>query len=105
MLTELPHLQYTILNSDENDYSIIKSCLEAPSSPYTRLSVIGLTTLCSMLLIGKEDYIEIDNVKYNVTDNYSDINSISLIEILSNLIVNENIKVSLDNCNRMALHQ
>ena len=94
-------LQYTIMSTDENDYGTIKTCLEAPPSPYTRLSLTGLTTLCSMVLLGTDDYIEIDGTQYNIEEEHSDLNSISLTELLTGLLSDISIKVEIDNCNRL----
>ena len=40
-------LTYTIISNKENDNSEIHTCLEAPHAPITKLTITGLTTLCS----------------------------------------------------------
>ena len=43
-------LTYTIISNNEDDYSEIHTCLEAPLAPITKLTITGLTTLCSIIL-------------------------------------------------------
>ena len=93
-------LQYTIQSTDESNYSYIKTCLEAPSSPYTKITVTGLTTLCTMILLGTEDYIEINDERFMINDNYSDLNPISVSELLMKTL-DEQISVSVSNTNRL----
>ena len=98
-------LQYTIQSTNEDNFGTIKTCLEAPASPYTRLNVSGLTTLCSMVLLGHDDYIAIDNIIYQIEEEYSDLNSVSLTELLSKLLADADISVTVDGCNRLVFEQ
>ena len=50
-------LTYTIISNNEDDYSEIHTCLEAPLTPITKLTITGLTTLCSIILLDQNDYI------------------------------------------------
>ena len=54
---------YTIISDSEDDYSTIHTCLEAPLAPITKLTITGLTTLCSIVLLDEKDYIEIRAAK------------------------------------------
>ena len=78
-------LQYTIVSENENDYSKIHTCLEAPTTPITKLTITGLTTLCTIVVLDENDYIEIDRTKYYIKESYTNINSITLAGILTNL--------------------
>jgi len=96
-------LQYTIVSENENDYSKIHTCLEAPTTPITKLTITGLTTLCTIVVLDENDYIEIDRKKYYIKESYTNINSITLAGILTNLFkqADETIVVSVDNSNRL----
>ena len=94
-------LQYTLHSINEDNYSLIETCLEAPPYPLTKLTVNGLTTICSMILLDDNDYIEIDDEKYYIYEYYSDLNAISVSLLLSKLLEDIWIKVYTDNVNRL----
>ena len=102
-------IQYTIQSTNEDDYGTIETCLEAPASPYTNLTITGLTTLCSMILLDKTDFIEVNNERYFVTDCYSDLNSVSLASILTDILVKYSkrfpLKASVDSANRICFNR
>ena len=50
-------LHYTIQSVNEDKYATIETCLEAPPMSMTKLTVTGLTTLCSMTLLDFDNYI------------------------------------------------
>jgi hypothetical protein len=98
-------IHYTIISSNEDDYSIVKTCLEKPHTQLSKLTITGLTTLCSIVVLDKNDYIDINNIRFQVKEEYTNLNSTSLVEILSNLIDNHPSKLSIsvfsDNTNRL----
>ena len=93
-------LTYTIISNNEDDYSEIHTCLETPLAPITKLTITGLTTLCSIILLDQNDYIEIGDHKYYFKDSYTNLNSMSLSQILIELLKEEKIVVYVDNSNR-----
>ena len=78
-------LQYTIVSENENDYLKIHTCLEAPTTPITKLTITDLTTLCTIVVLDEKDYIEIDRKKYYINESYTNINSITLADIFTNI--------------------
>ena len=96
-------LHYTIQSVNEDNYATIETCLEAPPMSMTKLTVTGLTTLCSMILLDTNDYLEIDGTKYHINDTYTDLNSISVAELLTKTLDDISISVAIDNSNRLRL--
>ena len=94
-------LTYTIISNNENDYSEIHTCLEAPHAPITKLTITGLTTLCSIIHIDQNDYIQIGYSKYYFKDSYTNLNSMSLSQLMIELLKDLKIDVSIDNSNRL----
>ena len=82
-------LTYTTISNNEDDYSEFHTCLEAPLAPITKLTITGLTTICSIILLDQNDYIEIGDHKYYFKDSYTNLNSMSLSQILIVLLKEE----------------
>lgn len=94
-------LNYTITSSDQDNYSLIRTNLQAPVYPVTKFIVTNLTTKCSFILLDDHDYITINGIKYKNVNLYSDLNSTSLIEIINELIKSSNVFITIDETNRL----
>jgi hypothetical protein len=92
-------LNYTIESSDEERYSFISTCLESPQTKYSKLTVIGMTTMCSIVVLSKNDYLEIENEKITISKDYTNLNPTSLAELLTEMLTE--IYVDVDETNRL----
>ena len=52
-------INYTITSGDPNDYSTIRESLISPQTQNTEFMITQLTTMCSFLILNKDDYIEL----------------------------------------------
>ena len=94
-------LDYTVCSTDPSNYNRINCNLTAPITQYSAMTVTCLTTNCCIVVLSKDDSITINDVKYLMQDDYTDINLDTFV-VLFNQIINESkVKVSLDNANRL----
>ena len=94
-------LDYTVCSTDPSNYNRINCNLTAPITQYSAMTVTCLTTNCCIVVLSKDDSITINDVKYLMQDDYTDIN-LDTFAVLLNQIINESkVKVSLDNANRL----
>jgi hypothetical protein len=93
------------VSKDESDYGFIHTNLEAPQTKMVKLTISAFVTICSIVVLDSEDYIEIDNEQYFIADEFTDLNPISLADILTGLLQQENIEVEVSNSNRLEFHK
>ena len=93
--------QYTVVSENEDDYSTIFTCIEAPPAPITKLTNTGLTTLCTIVALHEKDCIDINDEKYYLKESYTNLNSTSLSSLLTDLLQECKITVSVDHSNRI----
>ena len=55
----MSEINYTITSSDPNDYGIIRESLITPQTENTEFMITQLTTMCSFVILNKDDYIEL----------------------------------------------
>jgi hypothetical protein len=65
------------------------------------MTITSLTTMANFVVLGTSDYIVINKHRYNVQDDYSDVNTASLVEYLNELVSTNNIEVFYDSCSRI----
>ena len=100
-------LDYTISSMDYEHNNRIYTNLSSPKTEYCRLTITSLTTMANFVVLEKDDYISIDGNKYYINDDYSDVNTASLVELLNSLIelqrpsLTIDISVYYDSCSRI----
>lgn len=92
---------FVVSSIDENNYSKIKTNLDAPLTLLSKMTVTGLTTNCTIIVIEDGDFIQINDVKYVFTKDYTTIERASFIYLLNQLLQDSNIEASLDDCYRV----
>ena len=81
--------------------------LSSPKTEYCRLTITSLTTMANFVVLEKDDFISINGNKYYINDDYSDVNTASLVELLNGLIelqrpsLTTDISVYYDSCSRI----
>ena len=97
-------LNYTVTSTNTKEYDVIRTNLQIPNSDISRLMVNNLTTKASFIVLGKEDYVIINDIKYNMNDDYGEVPTDTFAEILNFLFEeNEEITVSVDTVKRLVL--
>lgn len=86
MFSEL--IDYTVSSTDPNNYNKIFCNLTAPPTKYSIMTITCLTTNCNIIVLNKDDYIIINDIKYQFKDNYTNINLEAFIELLKDLTQN-----------------
>jgi hypothetical protein len=79
-------LYYTIESENEADNSNIQTWLPNPTTQLTKLTVTALTTKCSIVVLDTEDYIIIDDVKYQIEEEYCSLSAESAVYVLNELL-------------------
>lgn len=87
MFSEL--IDYTVSSTDPNNYNKIFCNLTAPPTKYSIMTITCLTTNCNIIVLNKDDYIIINDIKYQFKDNYTNINLEAFIELLKELTQND----------------
>ena len=96
-----PLIDYTISSYDYNHYNRIDINLPSPPSRRVSMIVTSLTTKCSIVVIEKDDYIQINGKKYVFNNMYTDLNSETFCMLLNSLIKNSNVTASVDETGRI----
>ena len=96
-----PLIDYTISSYDYNHYNRIDINLPSPPSRRVSMIVTSLTTKCSIVVIEKDDYIQINGKKYVFNNMYTDLNSETFCMLLNALIKNSNVTASVDETGRI----
>jgi hypothetical protein len=80
-------LYYTIESENEANYANIQTWLPNPTTQFTKLTVTALTTQCSIVVLDTDDYIIIDDVKYEIEEEYCNLSAESVVYVLNELLV------------------
>ena len=96
-----PLIDYTISSYDYNHYNRIDINLPSPPSRRVSMIVTSLTTKCSIVVIEKDDFIQINGKKYVFNNMYTDLNSETFCMLLNSLIKNSNVTASVDETGRI----
>ena len=59
-------INYTVTSTNAKEYDVIRTNLQIPNSNVSRLLVNNLTTKASFIVLGKDDYIIINDNKINI---------------------------------------
>jgi hypothetical protein len=99
-------IDYTICSTDCEHNNRIYTNISSPNTEYCRMTITSLTTMANFVLLDKSDYIVINDVKYCVQEDFSDVNTASLVEYLNGIIATASstepdIAVYYDSCSRI----
>ena len=79
-------LDYTVCSTDLNNYNRINCNLAVPITQYSAMTVTCLISNCCIVVLSKDDSITINNTKYLMQDDYTDIN-LDTFAVLMNQII------------------
>jgi len=99
MLTE--EIDYTIASTDEQNYNRIDVSLVSPASVEAKMVVTSLTTNCNIVVLNTNDYIEINEQRYQFDNDYTDLNKDSFKLLLNSVINDSGVTASVDNAGRL----
>ena len=71
------------------------------SNADNELTITGLTTLCTIVVLHENDYIDINGKEYYLNKSYTNLNSTSHSSLLTDLLKECKIIVSVDHSNRL----
>ena len=94
-------IDYTISSVDYEHNNRIYTNITAPHTEYCKMTITSLTTMANFVVLGSSDYIVINKQRYNVQEDYSDVNTGSLVEYLNELVASNNLEVYYDSCSRV----
>ena len=94
--------EYTIASNDETCYNRIYSYFESVNTETAMIMVTGLTTNCCIKVLKIGDYLTINDVKYEFSDDYTQMSYEALVDLLNDMNV-LGVSFSLDNCRRFVL--
>ena len=96
---------YTISSMDCNHNNRIYTNIAAPQTEYCKMTITSLTTIANFVLLNTSDYITINDITYKIDDDFSDVNTASLVEYLNGIIdlqsPSNDISVYYDSCSRI----
>lgn len=100
-------MDYTISSMDYTCNNRIYTNIASPHTEFCKLTITSLTTIANFVLLDKSDYIIINDIKYTVRDDFSDVNTASLVEYINGLIDSispqSDLAVYYDSCSRIYL--
>ena len=95
---------YTISSTDSEHNNRIVTNLSNPQTEFCKMTITSLTTMANIVVLSKNDYFTINDTKYLITEDYSEVSASSLTEYLNTLIVNTDeqaLQFLCDHCNRI----
>ena len=103
-------IDYTVCSTDSNRYSRINCNLTSPITKYAAMTITCLTTNCNIVVLEKDDYMMIDNVKYSLHDDYTNLNTDAFITLLNQMFNNYSLENNIpklsaqfDNASRLII--
>ena len=101
-MTEM-NLTYTITSTNPECYNVIRTNLEPPIGDYCRLTVTNLTTKASFIILNPDDFIVVNDVKYNFKDDYCELSAEGFSALLNELLIEQDITSTIDNVGRLMI--
>ena len=94
-------IDYTISSVDYEHNNRIYTNITAPHTEYCKMTITSLTTMANFVVLDTSDYIVINNKRYSVNNDYSDVNTASLVDYLNELIDTDGLEAYYDSCSRV----
>ena len=92
---------YTISSVDYEHNSRINTNISGPHTEYCKMTITSLTTMANFVVLDTTDYITINDKTFNIQEDFSDVNTASLVEYLNGLMQSSGIEVYYDSCSRI----
>lgn len=90
---------YTVSSTDYTHYNRIHTNLANPQTEFCKLTITSLTTMANIIVLNKQDYFIMNNVKYTMDDDFTEVSTSSLVVYLNSLV--EGFEFFYDNCGRI----
>ena len=94
-------IDYTISSVDYKHNNRIYTNITAPHTEFCKMTITSLTTIANFVVLDSSDYIIVNQCRYNVKEDFSDVNTASLVEYLNELFPPDTIDVYYDSCSRI----
>ena len=94
-------IDYTISSYDAEHYNRIDVNLPSPPTRSAKMIITSLTTKCSIVVIERDDFIQINGKKYYFLTDYTDLNSQTFILLLNALIQDSGVTTEVDEAGRI----
>ena len=98
-------LDYTISSTDYEHNNRIYTNIASPNTEYCKMTITSLTTIANFVVLDRSDYIVINDEKYYIQEDFSDVNTASLVEYLDGIISVQtpatDITAYYDSCSRI----
>ena len=97
-------LNYTVTSTNTKEYDTIRTNLQVPYGDLCSIRVNNLTTKASFVVLGKDDYITINDRKFMIDDDYGEVSTETFAMILNTLFEGKiEIEANVDNVKRLLL--
>ena len=94
-------MDYTISSVDYKHNNRIYTNITAPHTEFCKMTITSLTTMANFVVLDTSDYIVINGRRYNIQEDFSDVNTASLVEYLNGFLATNKIEVYYDSCSRV----
>ena len=92
---------YTISSVDYEHNNRINTNIAGPQTEYCKMTITSLKTMANFVVLDTSDYITINDTTFKVQEDFSDVNTASLVEYLNGLMQSSGIEVYYDSCSRV----
>jgi hypothetical protein len=92
---------YTISSVDYEHNNRIYTNITGPQTEYCKLTITSLTTMANFVVLDKNDYITINDHTYRIQEDFSDVNTASLVEYLNGIMAGSDVEAYYDSCSRI----
>ena len=92
---------YTISSVDYQHNNRINTNIAGPQTEYCKMTITSLTTMANFVVLDTSDYITINDTTFNIQEDFSDVNTASLVEYLNGLMQSSGIEAYYDSCSRI----
>ena len=95
-------IDYTVQSHDHEHYNRVIAKLPTPITQYSSFIVSSLTANCDIVVLDKDDYIQINGVQYSLNRDFTSLNGESLAALMTTLFneQNTNINMTIDSAGR-----
>ena len=92
---------YTISSVDYEHNNRINTNISGPQTEYCKLTITSLTTMANFVVLDTNDYITINDHTYRIQEDFSDVNTASLVEYLNGIMAGSDVEAYYDSCSRI----
>ena len=96
-------LDYTVASTNPEKYNRINCNLTAPITQYATMIITSLTANCDILVLNKDDYIQINGKQYKLNDDYTNLNHETYASLMNDLLKVDGFEWGLDCAKRLVI--